>query len=69
VRVRFLDKIKTQDVNLTEFYKIIKVNVIAGEYNDPTKLNFTWNVTDFTTDYLTLQLYFTTPQIVSFDVY
>jgi len=53
VKIRFLDTILPQSLNLTEFdSRILNLKLIVGEYNDPAKLNFTWNATKFDTEYL-----------------
>jgi hypothetical protein len=69
VKIFFTDKLIQAKANLTEFNSsYLGVKIQAGEYNDPKNLNFTWKAIDLNTEYLTLELEFNTPAMVSFDV-
>jgi len=45
--------------------KLLNVEVRAGEYSDRSKLGFWWNVTEYNSTYMKIQLYFDSANYVS----
>ena len=69
MRVYFTDQIIQPYLNLTSVNNsIIDVTIIPGAFNNPSYLNFTWNMTYLNSYYFELQLNFENPYYVSYDV-
>jgi len=53
--------------NFTDFINTthLKLEALPSQTNRIENLNFTWNVTDFTKDDMTIQMYWEKPEFVS----